>query len=132
MKKNEYGLFTAVGMIVGIVIGSGIFFKSDNILVATNGSIALGVLLFCVAAIGIVFGSLTISELAGRSSKAGGIITYAEESWNKSVACALGWFHTFLYYPTLVAVVSWVAGIYICMLFGLNGTLELQDRKSVV
>lgn len=126
MKKNEYGLFTAVGMIVGIVIGSGIFFKSDNILVATNGSIALGVLLFCVAAIGIVFGSLTISELAGRSSKAGGIITYAEESWNKSVACALGWFHTFLYYPTLVAVVSWVAGIYICMLFGLNGTLELQ------
>ncbi|MGL5087380.1 MAG: APC family permease, partial [Clostridium sp.] len=126
MKKNEYGLFTAVGMIVGVVIGSGIFFKSDNILVATNGSISLGVLLFCIAAIGIVFGSLTISELAARSSKAGGIVTYAEESYNKSIACAFGWFHTFLYYPTLVAVVSWVAGIYICMLFGLNGTLELQ------
>ena len=28
MKKNEYGLFTAIAMIVGIVIGSGIFFKS--------------------------------------------------------------------------------------------------------
>lgn len=126
MKKNEYGLFTAVGMIVGVVIGSGIFFKSDNILVATNGSIALGVLVFCIAAMGIIFGSLTVSELAARSSKAGGIITYAEESYNKSIACALGWFHTFLYYPTLVAVVSWVAGIYICMLFGLNSTLELQ------
>ena len=127
MKKNEYGLFTTVGMIVGVVIGSGIFFKSDNILVATNGSIALGVLVFCIAAIGIVFGSLTISELAARSSKAGGIITYAEESYNKSIACALGWFHTFLYYPTLVAVVSWVAGIYICMLFGFNSTLETSN-----
>lgn len=126
MKKNEYSLFTAVGMIVGVVIGSGIFFKSDNILVATNGSISLGVLVFCIAALGIVFGSLTVSELASRTSKAGGIITYMEESYNESVACAMGWFHTFLYYPSLVAVVSWVSGIYICMLFGLNSTLELQ------
>ena len=126
MKKNEYGLFTSIGMIVGIVIGSGIFFKSDNILVATNGSISLGVLVFCIAAMGIIFGSLTISELASRESRAGGIISYAEYSYNESVACAFGWFHTFLYYPTLVAVVSWVAGIYICMLFGINGGLLLQ------
>lgn len=126
MKKNEYGLFTAIGMIVGIVIGSGIFFKSDNILVATNGSITLGVLVFCIAALGIIFGSLTISELASRESKAGGIISYAEYSYNESVACAFGWFHTFLYYPTLVAVVSWVAGIYICMLFGIEGGLALH------
>ena len=41
---KKYGLFTAITMIVGICIGSGIFFKSDNVLIATNGSIALGVL----------------------------------------------------------------------------------------
>lgn len=126
MKKNEYGLFTSIGMIVGIVIGSGIFFKSDNILVATNGSILLGVLVFCIAAFGIIFGSLTISELASRDSKAGGIITYAENSYNEKVACAFGWFHTFLYYPTLIAVVSWVSGIYICILFGIEGGLLTQ------
>ena len=126
MKKNEYGLFTAIGMIVGIVIGSGIFFKSDNILVATNGSISLGVIVFCIAAFGIIFGSLTISELASRETRAGGIISYAEYSYNKSVACAFGWFHTFLYYPTLIAVVSWVSGIYICMLFGIEAGLALH------
>ena len=126
MKKNEYGLFTAITMIVGIVIGSGIFFKSDNILVATGGSIALGVLVFCIAAIAIIFGSLTISQLASRSSQSGGVIAYAEENYNKSLACAFGWFQTFLYFPTLIAVVSWVAGIYICMLFGVEGTLEVQ------
>ena len=37
MKTREYSLFTAITMIVGTVIGSGIFFKSDNILVYTNG-----------------------------------------------------------------------------------------------
>ena len=126
MKKNEYGLFTAIGMIVGIVIGSGIFFKSDNILIATGGSISLGILVFSIAALGIIFGSLTISELASRESKAGGIISYAEYSYNEAVACAFGWFHTFLYYPTLIAVVSWVSGIYFCMLFGINGGLDIQ------
>ena len=126
MKKNEYGLFTAIAMIVGIVIGSGIFFKSDNILIATGGSISLGVLVFCIAAIAIIFGSLTIGELASRSNESGGLIAYAEQYYNKSIACAFGWFQTFLYFPTLIAVVSWVAGIYICLLFGINGTLETQ------
>ncbi|MDF2877755.1 MAG: family permease [Clostridia bacterium] len=126
MTKNKYGLFTCIAMIVGVVIGSGIFFKSDNILVATGGSIFLGVLVFFIAAISIIFGSLTIAELASRNDKAGGIITYAEDCYNKSIACAFGWFHTFLYYPTLTAVISWVTGIYICILFNIDGTLETQ------
>lgn len=126
IEKNKYGLFTAIGMIVGIVIGSGIFFKSDNILVATGGSVSLGVLVFCIAAFGIIFGSLTISNLASRDSRAGGIITYAETSYNKAVACAFGWFYNFLYYPTLVAVIAWVSGIYVCMLFGIEQALATQ------
>lgn len=126
MKKNKYSLFTTIGMIVGIVIGSGIFFKSDNILVATNGSISLGVLIFCIAAIGIIFGGLSVAELASRTDKSGGIIAYAEEYCHKSIACAFGWFSSLLYFPTLIAIVSWVSGIYLCQLFGINSTLELQ------
>lgn len=126
MKKKEYGLLTSIAMIVGIVIGSGIFFKSDNILIATKGSITLGVIVFFIAALGIVFGGLTIGELASRDSRAGGIITYAEDSYNESVACSFGWFHTFVYYPSLIAVISWVTGIYICILLGIEGGLLLQ------
>ena len=126
MKKTEYGLFTTIGMIVGIVIGSGIFFRSDNILIATGGSISLGILVYCLAAISIIFGSLTISELATRSTKTGGIIAYAEDTCNNYIACAFGWFHTFLYYPTLICVVSWVIGIYSSLLFGIEATLITQ------
>ncbi len=126
MQENRYGLPTAIAMIIGIVIGSGIFFKSDNILIATNGSIGLGVLVFIIAAFGIIFGSLSIAELASRNSEVGGVISYAEYSLNKSFACAFGWFHTFLYYPTIIAVVSWVTGIYGCMLFGVEESLEIQ------
>lgn len=132
MKTKGYGLFTTIAMIIGVVIGSGIFFKSDNILIATNGNIGLGILVFCIAAIAIIFGSLTVSELAARNSEAGGIIAYAEQSYNQAIACAFGWFQTFLYYPTLIAVVAYVAGIYLCMLFGINGSLEIHVLIGLV
>lgn len=126
MQQKKYGLFTAITMVVGIVIGSGIFFKSDNILKFTGGSIILGVVVFVIAAVGIIFGSLTISELSSRTSDAGGLIAYTEKFIGKKVACSIGWFQTFIYYPALSAVVAWVVGIYICILFNLESTLELQ------
>ena len=97
--------------------------KSDNILIATNGNILLGILIFCIASISIIFGSLTIAELASRTDETGGIIAYAEKYCNKNIACALGCLHTFLYYPTLIAVAAWVTGIYICLLFNIEGTI---------
>ncbi|HKM00620.1 MAG TPA: amino acid permease, partial [Sedimentibacter sp.] len=105
MNQQKYNLFTTITMIVGIVIGSGIFFKSDNVLFSTNGNIFLGIIVFILAAFSIIFGSLSISMLASRTDEAGGIITYSEKFWNKSIACAYGWFQTFIYYPTIICVV---------------------------
>ncbi len=124
--SKKYGLSTAIAMIIGICIGSGIFFKSDNILVATNGSIGLGVLLFSLAAVSIIFGSLSISELASRTDQAGGLVSYAETFLGKPMGCAFGWFQTFIYFPTITAVVSWVVGVYISILFHLGNSLLLQ------
>lgn len=132
MQKKEYSLFTAIAMIIGTVIGSGIFFKSDNILIFTKGSIANGVLLFSLAAIGIIFGSLAIGVLASKTTKAGGLITYADEFSGKKTACAFGWFQVFIYYPAVIVVVSWVVGIYLCMLFGINSSPELTAIIGVL
>lgn len=131
-SKNKYNLLTCIAMIVGVVIGSGIFFKSDNILEATNGSIFLGAVAFCIAAISIIFGCLTVAELASRTDKAGGAITYIEDAYNSGCACAFGWFQTLLYYPTTIAIVCYVVGIYTCMLFGITATLELQMIIGIV
>lgn len=129
MKKNKhekYSLLTAITMIVGTCIGSGIFFKSDNILIATNGSIMLGVILFVLAAIAIIFGSLSVGELAAKTNEPGGLVTYAQEFVNAKTACGFGWFLTFIYYPTIAVVVSWVIGVYVDILFHLQAALELQ------
>ena len=123
---RNYGLFTTISMIVGICIGSGIFFKSDNILVATGGSVPLGVVVFVLGATSIIFGGLCISELASRTDRPGGLIAYMEEFTSQKLACGMGWFQIFVYYPTIAVVVSWVVGIYMCLLFGWEGSLENQ------
>ncbi|MBC3888307.1 amino acid permease [Acetobacterium paludosum] len=131
MKRSGYNLFTAIALIVGIVVGSGIFFKSDNILIATNGNVFLGILIFVVAAISIVFGCLTIAELAARTDLPGGILTYAKEFISPSIGCAYGWFQTFIYLPTITAILIWVSGIYFCILFNVTQTLEIQILSGI-
>ena len=126
MNRQHYGLFTVISLIVGTVIGSGIFFKSDNILVATGGSVGRGILVFCLAAFAIVFGCLSVSELAKRTDRPGGVVAYADVFINRRMSAAFGWFFGLVYYPTLGVVVSWVVGIYACILFGWEGTLERQ------
>lgn len=89
-KNEHYGLVTATTMIIGIVIGSGIFFKSDDVLQYTGGSIPLGVLVLCIGAFSIIFGSLTLTELSIRTKKNGGFVGYFEDFISKEVAFGFG------------------------------------------
>ena len=46
--ERKYGLFTAIAMVVGIVIGSGVFFKAQTVLEKTKGNLSLGILAWLV------------------------------------------------------------------------------------
>lgn len=133
MRQNrQYSLFTAIAMILGIVIGSGIFFKSDNMLISTDGNVGLAAMIFCIAAFTIVFGSLCFSKLASFTDKPGGMVTYANEFVGKRYAIAFGWFQTFIYYPTLVVLISWVVGVYFGLLFNLELTFNGQLVVGII
>ena len=116
-SNAHYSLFTAITMVVGVAIGSGIFFKADNVLQATGGSVFYGTILFMLGAVAIIFGGLTIAELASRTDKPGGVVTYSEEFVSMGYGSAFGWFHSLVYYPALNCVVAFVIGIYLCTLF---------------
>ena len=113
-------------MIVGICVGSGIFFKVDDILTYTGGNVFLGVIIFIIGAFSIIFGSISLSNFASISDKNGGIVGYFEDFYSNQIASAVGWFQTFLYYPTIAVVVAWASGIYTCLLLDLPNNLELQ------
>ncbi|GHU38352.1 amino acid permease [Bacilli bacterium] len=121
-QTRKFGLLMSIAMIIGIVIGSGIFFKADDILMQTNGNVMMGCLVLLLGALGIIFGGITISEWAKLTDDAGGLISYAEKAFGKLFAFLLGWFQSTVYFPALVAIVAFVAANYTLALFPLLGS----------
>ena len=119
-QHKTYGLITAIAMIVGIVIGSGIYFKADDILAFTGGNTWLGALVLTIGASNIIFGSLALSEFAKRETTGGGLAAYFERFVSPALAAGFGWFQTFFFIPSVTAIVAWAAGIYTGILFNWN------------
>ncbi|MBD8018672.1 APC family permease [Kaistella pullorum] len=118
MEKNQqleakYGLFTAISMVIGQVIGSGIFFKVDDVLVATQGNVLAGLLGFVIVGISVVFGAISMSNYAEVLPKDGGVLNYVNFRFGETASYFVGWMYMSLFYPLLTAVLFTVSGIYI-------------------
>ena len=124
--KKAYSLLTAIAMIIGIVVGSGIYFKADDILTYTGGSLALGLLVLAIGASNIVFGSLSLSEYAKLDSSSGGVPAYMDRFINSHLAAGYGWFLAFAMMPSVAAVVAWASAIYTGVLFSWKMDLTQQ------
>ena len=116
--KKKYGLVTAICMVVGIVIGSGVFFKAQDVLNHTKGNMPLGILAWIIGGIVIVVCSYNFATLANKYEKVNGLVDYAEATLGPKYAYLLGWFTTTNYYPGMTSVLAWVSARYTLVLFG--------------
>lgn len=116
--KKKYGLLTAIAMVVGVVIGSGVFFKADDVLTITEGNLIVALMAWVVGAFAMIFGSLVFAEFASRIEKANGIVDYIEEAYGHMAGYLAGWFNWVLYFSPLSAILAWVAALYTMILFG--------------
>ena len=115
---KKYGLLTAIAMVVGIVIGSGVFFKAEKVLTATGGDLPLGILAWVIGGVIMISCAYTFAVMATRYEYVNGIVDYAEATMGKSYGYYVGWFMTMIYYPTLTSVLAWVSARYTAVLFG--------------
>ena len=125
MENNltkKYGLPTAVAMVIGIVIGSGIFFKAEKILNATGGDLRIGMLAWLIGGLIAIASACAFAVLATRYQHVGGVVDYAEATAGKTYAYFLGWFMCTVYYPCLVGCLAWVSARYTCILLGYDIT----------
>ncbi|MBR4002832.1 MAG: APC family permease [Clostridia bacterium] len=116
--KKKYGLFTAIAMVIGIVIGSGVFFKAQNILNATGGDMWTGILAWIIGGIAMVICACAFALIATKYEKTNGAIDYAESTCGKGYAYYMGWFMATIYYPAMTSVLAWVSARYFCELIG--------------
>lgn len=120
MEKLEkrYGLPTAICMVVGTVIGSGVFFKAQNVLAATGGNMPLGIWAWVITGFLMIICSLQFAIMATKYEKVSGIVDYAEATCGKGYAYYLAWFMVNIYYPSMTSVLAWVSARYFGVLFG--------------
>ena len=110
--QKRYGLLTAICMVVGIVIGSGVFFKAQTILQKTGGNMPLGILAWIIGGVIMLTCLLAFSVMAQKFEKVNGIVDYAEACVGSKYAYYVGWFLTIIYYPCLTSVLSWLSARY--------------------
>lgn len=117
---QRYGLPTAICMVVGTVIGSGVFFKAQNVLEATNGNMPLGIISWIITGLLMIICSLQFAVMATKYEKVSGVVDYAEATCGKGYAYYLAWFLVNIYYPGMTSVLAWVSARYFGVLFGWN------------
>ena len=122
MKKNQVSLKNAISIVIGCVIGSGIFAKPGRVLEATgssNGAIIAWVLGGLIALVG----ALTLAEIAARIPKVGGIYAYTEEMYGKPLAFINGWMQAIIYGPALSAGIGLYLSSILIQFAGLDDNL---------
>lgn len=115
---KKYGLLTAICMVVGTVIGSGVFFKAQNVLTATGGNMPLGIVAWAITGLLMIVCSLQFANMATKYEKVSGVVDYAEAICGKGYGFYLAWFLVNIYYPGMTSVLAWVSARYLGVLFG--------------
>lgn len=116
--SKKYGLPTAICMVIGVVIGSGVFFKAEAVLNKTGGNMPLGILAWLIVGVIMIICSYVFATMASRYEKVNGLVDYAESTVGRRYAYNIGWFLATIYTPCLVSVLAWVSARYVCILLG--------------
>lgn len=110
--EKKYGLFTAICMVVGIVIGSGVFFKAQTVLIKTDGNMPMGIWAWLIGGAIMLCCVLAFANMAQRYENVNGIVDYAEATMGSSYGYYIGWFMTTIYYPAMTSVLAWLSARY--------------------
>ncbi len=85
------GVVTATTLVVGEVIGSGIFFKPRSVAAATEGYLGLIFGLWIVCGLINLCGALTMAELAAMMPHAGGNYVFLRQAYGRLWGFLWGW-----------------------------------------
>lgn len=103
--KKELSLLEAITVVMGIVIGSGIFFKASPVF-GQAGSAWMGMAAWVVGGIVTMASALTVAEIGAAIPKTGGLFVYLKELYNEKWAFLYGWVQALVYTPGIIAALA--------------------------
>lgn len=113
---RQLGLFSSVMILVGTVIGSGIFMTPGTVARAA-GSFGPNILAWVIAGVAAIFLALVYAELAPMMPSAGGAYIYIRESFGDASAFIYGWSMIFGSFLPVIALLATAFVTYLSYFF---------------
>lgn len=110
----------ALAIVVGMIIGSGIFLK-PGIVLSHAGSPAMSILAWVAGGVITLASALSVAEIASAIPKSGGLFTYLGELYGEVAGYLLGWVQTVISYPASVAALAIAFATYSGFFLPMNG-----------
>jgi APA family basic amino acid/polyamine antiporter len=116
--KRQLGLATAAAIVVGEVVGVGIFL-TPAVMAKSLGSPLLVLVVWLLSGLMALSGALCYGELAARYPAAGGGYVYLREAFGAPLAFLYGWMNFLVLDPGLTAALAVGAASYVGFATGL-------------
>lgn len=129
--KRNIGFVVATSIVIGTVIGSGIFMKPGIVLASSGGS-TMALWAWIIGGIITLASGLTIAEVSVKIPKTGGLYAYLEEVYGKFWGFLCGWMQTIIYGPAVIGALGLYFGSLVADLVGWSETGKLFVGVSSV
>ena len=93
-------------IVIGTVIGSGIFLVPGNVLNSAHGDVGVALLIWTLGGVLSLLGALSFGELGAMEPEAGGIYVYLRQAYGPLVAFLYGWAMFFVIGSGSIATLS--------------------------
>ncbi|MBC3797290.1 APC family permease [Acetobacterium tundrae] len=103
--KKTVTAIEAMAIVVGMIIGSGIFLK-PGIVLQNAGTPLFSILAWVAGGVITLASALSVAEIAAAIPKSGGLYTYLVELYGDVWGFLLGWVQTVISYPASVAALA--------------------------
>ena len=117
--RRTLGTADLTFLVIGNVIGSGIFLVPSTIL-AQTGSVRVALLVWAVGGLLSLFGALSYAELGAMDGSSGGLYAYTRDAFGRFAAFLYGWTMFFVVCAGTIAALSVAAANYMGQLVELT------------
>ena len=131
MLKKDLGLVSAMALVIGMVIGSGIFMKPGKVIGAAGDS-SLGLAAWLLGGIITLAAGLTVAELGAQMPRTGGLYTYLDEVYGKVWGYLFGWIQTIIYGPATIGALGLYFATLIMPFLGIADDMKMPIAITAV
>ena len=123
---RQLGLFSAIAVLIGSTIGSGIFRSPAGIAEKLPGPLPL-MAVWITGGIFSLCGALTLAEVAGALPKTGGHFVFIREAWGRLPAFLYGWSELVIIRAASLGAISLTFAEYLLRGLGYDPSLAPYD-----